>query len=63
MKYTVDQCDHPKLTLPDFNEEKAIKMTSDEVRQHYPRKTEKCPDCGAPVIMYASFMHYICGDW
>lgn len=37
----------------------ALSMTAEQVRARYPRKI--CPKCGA--ITYASFRHYIAGDW
>lgn len=35
------------------------RLTADNIRELYPRKT--CPKCGG--ICYASFHHYIYGDW
>lgn len=34
-----------------------------QVRHKYPRFDGYCPDCGQHIIMYASFEHYIAGDW
>lgn len=56
-------CQHPQVPIPKFDEEKASKMSSDEVRKTYPCKYEHCNDCGSTVTMYASFTHYIAGDW
>jgi predicted RNA-binding Zn-ribbon protein involved in translation (DUF1610 family) len=33
------------------------------VREHYPRFYGPCPGCGQVTIGYASFEHYIAGDW
>jgi ribosomal protein S27E len=38
-------------------------MTVREIRQRFPRKFGKCPDCGWEGIVYASFEHFIAGDY
>jgi hypothetical protein len=38
-------------------------MSAERVRELYPRFFGTCPDCGAQLIQYASFEHYIAGDW
>lgn len=58
-----EECKHPKLPKVEFDEEKAKNMTPDEVRKAYPRGWDTCPDCHQQLIRYASFMHYIAGDW
>lgn len=54
-----DQCsiDHEKIVH--FDSEKAKDMDTYQVRKNYPRV--QCPACGA--VIYASFEHYIAGDW
>lgn len=47
-----------------FDEEAAKLMGSREVRQRWPRLSGLCPiGCGYEGIAYASFKHYIYGDW
>jgi hypothetical protein len=57
-----DQCPHESV-MPAFDEQAAEGMSSAEIKEKYPRFMGECPDCGQHVILYASFMHYICGDW
>jgi hypothetical protein len=55
-------CDHGVS----FDEKKAKEqyMTSEEVRKRWPRLFGKCPKgCGFEGIGYASYAHYIYGDW
>ncbi len=54
-------CDHG-LT---FDETKVNdQMSTAEVRKLYPRLFGECPKkCGYTGIAYASYMHYIMGDW
>lgn len=56
-------CKHPRLTIPIFDEVTAHGLTPDEVRERWPRSDEECPDCGSMVIGYASFIHFVAGDW
>lgn len=56
------ECEHTSLK-PAFDEEKAKTMTASQVRQTYPRAYGKCKECGWEGIMYASYAHYIYGDW
>jgi hypothetical protein len=55
-------CDH-NLVLPLFDPELAKGMGASEVRKHFPRFSGKCPVCGEQVTVYASWQHYIAGDW
>lgn len=55
-------CAHPRCQ-PDFDSEAAKSMTPDQVKQKYPRFYGQCPDCKAHLSVYASFEHYIAGDW
>lgn len=56
-------CKHPHLTVPVFDEVTAHGLTPDEVRKRWPRSDTECPDCGSMVIGYASFAHFVAGDW
>jgi len=58
-------CDSPLDGIVAFDEKAAKGMTSDEVREVYPRKYLQCtnPECSYQVVAYASFSHYIAGDW
>lgn len=62
MKFEIE-CSHPKLKRPKFDAEKSRGKDADWVRRHYPRGYQHCPDCDADVILYASFEHYLAGDW
>lgn len=53
-----DACKHPNATAV-FDEEAAKGLDVPEIRKRWPRVP--CPDCG--TIMYASYMHYLQGDW
>lgn len=55
-------CEHP-CVVPDFDERAAEGMTSDQVRERWPRYHGRCPDCGFYGALYASFKHYLAGDW
>jgi hypothetical protein len=55
-------CQHPKI-MPAFDDEAAEGLSSDEVRDRWPRFSGSCPDCDFNGVMYASFAHYISGDW
>jgi len=57
-----DKCEHPKL-MPAFDEKAARLMTAAQIRRAFPRAYGKCPDCGYEGILYASYAHYIWGDW
>lgn len=59
----LDTCKHPNLPPVPFDEEASKNLDADEVRKRWPRKTQTCPDCGDTIICYASYMHYIQGDW
>lgn len=56
-------CDHGVV----FDEEEYKKnpgMTPAEVQKRWPRGWGLCPKgCGFNGIAYASYMHYIAGDW
>ena len=54
------ECDHGVV----FDEAAATTMSADEVREKYPRLFGTCPKgCGYVGIAYASFAHYVYGDW
>jgi hypothetical protein len=56
---TAKTCEHPV----NFDPIASSGMTSDEVRQQFPRWAGKCPKCGYQGVIYASFEHMIAGDW
>lgn len=53
------KCDHGVT----FDEEAAKGLTSEEVRKRWPRKKVNCQQCGFSGIEYASYLHYLSGDW
>jgi hypothetical protein len=56
------QCKHPRCAVA-FDEDAARNLSAEEVQRRWPRFHGTCPDCGAGLIKYASFMHYAMGDW
>lgn len=57
-----DQCDHGVVF--DYERVKSDSLSSSAVRKLYPRLDGKCPKrCGYVGIAYASFLHYLSGDW
>lgn len=55
-------CDHGVT----FDEDayKVEKLSEQEIRKRYPRLDGLCPKgCGFRGIAYASYLHYIAGDW
>lgn len=55
-----EQCDHGVT----FDAEAARGLAAREVRERWPRGFGPCPKgCGFTGIAYASFKHYISGDW
>ncbi len=56
------KCKH-ESAMPQFDEQAAAGLDADEVRKRWPRFFGNCPDCGEQLIAYASFHHYIAGDW
>jgi len=56
-------CVHPGIPEPVYDSEKAKGMDVYEVRKHFPRIDWCCDHCGACGVSYASFEHYIAGDW
>lgn len=55
-----NKCDHGII----FDEEKSKTMDEYGVRKNYPRLFGVCPKgCGFNGIGYASYSHYIAGDW
>lgn len=55
-------CKHENIRV-DFDEEAARGLDAWEVRKRWPRYSGPCPDCGGHMISYASFLHYVSGDW
>ena len=57
-----ETCQHG-VEWPGDDEVLALDLSSDEIRQQYPRFSGTCPDCGYTGIYYASYMQYIMGDY
>jgi len=57
-----DGCKH-EAVLPQFDWETAQTMTPTEVRKKFPRFHGVCPGCNEQVVVYASYEHYLSGDW
>jgi hypothetical protein len=56
-------CDHG-VVFDEAEYKKHPNMSAAEVRKRWPRGWGPCPKgCGFNGIAYASFMHYIAGDW
>ena len=55
-------CDHATC-MPTFDENAAEDLSAEEVRKRWPRFQGECSKCGSKVIAYASYLHYILGDW
>ena len=55
-------CQHDKI-MPEFDQKAAAGLSSDEVRKRWPRFGGLCPDCGTWTVAYASYEHYLAGDW
>lgn len=53
-------CDHGVT----FNEKETKNLSVQQIRKRWPRLMGACPKgCGFNGIGYASYAHYICGDW
>jgi hypothetical protein len=61
MSVTEDpKCDHGVT----FDSKESEGLSAYEVRRRWPRLFGECPKgCGFKGIGYASFEHYIAGDW
>jgi hypothetical protein len=55
-------CPHARV-MPTFDAIEARGLNSAQVRKRWPRFKGECPDCGDRMIAYASFEHYMAGDW
>ena len=55
-------CDH-SAAIVEFDNEAAQTLDVQEIRRRWPRWHKPCPACGTKLIKYASFEHYIMGDW
>lgn len=54
------ECDHSVS----FDEKAAKELSASEIRRRWPRLDGLCPKgCGFNGIAYASFLHYVSGDW
>lgn len=56
------ECQHLKV-MPTFDEGAARGLSASEVRRRWPRFEGVCPDCGQRGVIYASYMHYLAGDY
>lgn len=56
------ECEHANVEVH-FDPVAARKMNVAEIRKTFPRFYGKCPDCGCDLIKYASYVHYLMGDW
>lgn len=57
------KCQFKKEDLPIFKQEECNGLSTSEVREKFPRKWLNCTKCHQPTLHYASFEHYIYGDW
>jgi len=57
------RCGRTMLPRVPFDETAAAGLSSDEVRRRWPRIHWKCAACKNHGVAYASFVHYISGDW
>lgn len=55
-------CKHENLPVK-FDPEAAAGKDNAWVRKNFPRFFGPCPDCAENMIGYASFQHFIAGDW
>lgn len=46
-----------------FDEVRSQTLDASEVRRRWPRFFGTCASCGYKGIYYASYAHYISGDW
>jgi hypothetical protein len=61
---TDDLCDHGVTFDEAAARELAAAQASVEVRKRWPRLRGECPKgCGFRGIAYASYAHYLMGDW
>jgi hypothetical protein len=56
------KCDHAAAT-PAFDHAASRGLPVHEVRRRWPRFFGPCPTCGERLIAYASWEHYVAGDW
>ncbi len=57
-------CTHGVTFPPDDEYAEAIKgMQVHEIRARWPRHFGICQACGWEGIHYASYIHYLAGDW
>lgn len=56
------ECAHDGIT-PAFDEDAAKGLSAREVRKRWPRFEGQCPACRQHVVAYASWAHYIYGDY
>jgi len=55
-------CLHKKH-IPKFNKKAAKNLSVADIRKRWPRYFGKCSECNEGVILYASWAHFVYGDW
>lgn len=55
-------CGHASV-MPTIKDADLGALSPHEVRAKYPRFMGACPSCGEQVILYASLLHYVAGDY
>lgn len=60
---TVCACGHPFAEPPPIFPTDYTGLSVQEIREKYPRVTSTCASCGTTTVRYASYLHYIAGDW
>lgn len=55
-------CEHEAIAVT-FDKEAARDLSTTEIRERWPRFLGNCPTCGERLIKYASYEHYLYGDW
>ena len=56
------KCTHPSV-VPEFDEQAAMGLSTDEIKRRWPRYFGPCSSCDFNGVLYASYAHYLAGDW
>jgi hypothetical protein len=59
LRLPADTCDHGVA----FDVAASYGLSADEVRERWPRFYGLCTKCGYSGVAYASYEHYLAGDW
>ena len=62
MVSTPSTCQHQRCPVA-FDLDAAKGLSAQEVRTRWPRFYGVCFDCLSMVMLYASFEHFVAGDW